>query len=83
MGDTMRARPGRTYPLAHTRRSIPHPDGPLGHAGTSIHTGRTRRSSFSALCGAAIGPVPGGAFDPHHKRACPACARAVEEADRG
>jgi hypothetical protein len=63
----------RTYRLAFTRRATSKE--PVGHAGTSRRNGRTVRSSFVALCGAAIAwPGPGGTFDPTHPRACRRCA---------
>lgn len=64
----------RPTPLAFTRRRVSND--PIGHAATSQHNGRSVRSSFVALCGAAIAwPGPGTSFDPDHPRACHRCAK--------
>lgn len=63
------------YALSHTARPS---DDPIGHAATSRRNGRTVRSSYTALCGAAIVWPPtvylGDFFDPLHPRACHRCA---------
>lgn len=68
-------------PLTHTRRA--RGDDFVGHAGTSRRNGTTVRSSFVALCGAAIEWPPTlcdreARFDPAHPRACQACAERFE-----
>lgn len=74
VGDSLPEGPPRTYKLAFTRRRSTSTE-PIGHASTSRRNGRTMRSSFVALCGAAIAnPGPGGMFDPTHPRACRRCA---------
>ncbi len=74
------ARPGHTYTVGRTRRTVSHPDGPLLHAATSHHVGRSIRSNFAALCGAGI-VRSDDVFDPAHPRACSDCARAIDEAN--
>lgn len=69
---------GRRYPLTFTARGRANP---VGHAGTGQRHGTTDRSKFAALCGAPVSRWEEGAtFEPHHKRACPKCAKTVLDA---
>ncbi len=78
------ARPGHVYPLGFTRRTDRRAglNDPVHHAATGHHTGKSARSSFAALCGAAIVAQP-GQFDPTHPRACPRCAASIAAATAG
>lgn len=59
------------YALSHTARPS---DDPIGHAATSRRNGRTVRSSYTALCAAAIVWPPTMHLDPLHPRVYHRCA---------